>query len=112
YRIVLERKIAAARIRCDGDYPLGQLLSTGKDFVIIDFEGDPARPIGERRLKRTPLRDVAGMLRSFDYAAHVAAFDLRARGMEHGNVAAIESWARSWHGWVSIAFLKEYLRIA
>jgi maltose alpha-D-glucosyltransferase / alpha-amylase len=112
YRILLERKIAAARIRCHGDYHLGQLLYTGKDFVIIDFEGDPARPIGERRLKRTPLRDVAGMLRSFDYAVHVALFDLRARGMGQGNLAGIESWGRSWYGWVSLAFLKEYLRIA
>jgi maltose alpha-D-glucosyltransferase / alpha-amylase len=112
YRIVLERKIAAARIRCHGDYHLGQLLYTGKDFVIIDFEGDPARPIGERRLKRTPLRDVAGMLRSFGYAAHAALLELQARGLEHRNVGTIESWARLWHNWVSIAFLKEYLRIA
>jgi maltose alpha-D-glucosyltransferase/alpha-amylase len=112
YRILLERKLAAARIRCHGDYHLGQLLYTGKDFVIIDFEGDPTRPISERRLKRTPLRDVAGMLRSFDYAVHAASFDLRARGLEPRNLGIIESWARLWHSWVSIAFLKEYLRIA
>ncbi len=59
---------AGQRIRCHGDYHLGQLLFTGKDFVIIDFEGDTSRTIGERRVKRSPLSDVASMVRSLDYA--------------------------------------------
>jgi maltose alpha-D-glucosyltransferase/alpha-amylase len=111
YRMLIQRRLSAERIRCHGDYHLGQLLYTGKDFIIIDFEGEPARPIGERRLKRTPLRDVAGLLRSFDYAAHAASFELQARGMGHANTAAIESWGRYWYSWVSTAFLKEYLPI-
>jgi maltose alpha-D-glucosyltransferase/alpha-amylase len=72
FRQLTGHPIKATRIRCHGDYHLGQVLWTGKDFVIIDFEGEPLRSVGERRLKRSPMKDVAGMVRSFDYAAWTA----------------------------------------
>jgi maltose alpha-D-glucosyltransferase / alpha-amylase len=105
-RSFLERPTTVLRIRCHGDYHLGQVLYTGNDFVIIDFEGEPARALGERRLKRSPLRDVAGMLRSFHYAT---AFDLRRGPVRAEDVRALEPWARYWERWVSAVFLKAYM---
>jgi len=91
FKRLLGRKIPTQRIRIHGDYHLGQVLYTGRDFVIIDFEGEPARPISERRLKRSPLRDVAGMLRSIQYAVATAV-----RALPPGSGDAVLPWAQLW----------------
>jgi len=109
FQLLRNRKISAARIRCHGDYHLGQVLYTGKDFVIIDFEGEPARPLSERRIKRSPLRDVAGMIRSFHYAAHSALLHQSSLALKLEDLLALEHWAQFWYVWVSSSFLMSYL---
>ncbi len=101
-------QVEAQRIRCHGDFHLGQVLWTGKDFVIIDFEGEPARSLGQRRLKRSAVVDLAGMVRSFHYAGTAAAMQF-ARDL---GSSAVESWLTLWYRWVAGTFLSSYLETA
>ncbi|MEZ4270598.1 MAG: putative maltokinase [Myxococcota bacterium] len=103
------KKLDALRVRCHGDLHLGQILYTGKDFAIIDFEGEPVRSIGERRFKRSPLLDVAGMLRSFHYA-QVAA--LRHDPLALRDTERLAPWGRHWCRRVSAEFVRSYLEVA
>jgi maltose alpha-D-glucosyltransferase / alpha-amylase len=96
--------------RIRGDYHLGQVLRSRGDFVILDFEGEPARPLAERRAKQSPLKDVAGMLRSFSYAAFVGLTRYTARRPE--DFAQLEPWARLWETSVSGEFLRAYRETA
>jgi maltose alpha-D-glucosyltransferase/alpha-amylase len=113
FRGLVNRKMTSLRIRCHGDFHLGQVLFTGKDFLIIDFEGEPERPVSERRLKRSPLRDVAGMLRSFHYASSAALLG-RAPGLlvQPEGLDASQRWMNFWYVWTAAAFLKSYLAAA
>jgi maltose alpha-D-glucosyltransferase/alpha-amylase len=104
---IMVKKLSVTKIRIHGDYHLGQVLYTGKDFVIIDFEGEPARELTERRLKRSPLRDVAGMVRSFHYAAYFAL--LKEASIRSEDMPILEPWTDLWYLYISGFFLRSYL---
>jgi trehalose synthase-fused probable maltokinase len=112
FRDFFELETHALRIRCHGDYHLGQVLYTGQDFVISDFEGEPARPLSERRMKHSPIMDVAGMLRSFHYAPYAALSRQQSNLLDESDGGRLDPWVRFWSGWVSVVFLKAYLAIA
>ena len=103
-------RVEAAATRVHGDYHLGQVLRTGDDFVLLDFEGEPAKPLAERVRKVSPLKDAVGMLRSFDYAAFAALFAFA--GDRPDVFERLAPWAKAWRTWVSARFLRDYLATA
>jgi len=105
-RQITSAKLDVTRIRCHGDYHLGQVLFTGDDFVIIDFEGEPGRSTAERRYKRSPLRDVAGMLRSYAYAVDSALASERVRAEDRARLAP---FAEAFRAWVCVSFVRTYI---
>ncbi len=104
-RALVQPRLEGRRVRIHGDYHLGQVLSTGDDFILVDFEGEPARHLVERRYKRSPLRDVAGMVRSFQYAATTS---LRNGRLRPEDAVALRPWAEAWADWASAAFVGAY----
>ena len=109
FKEIAKHKINGMRIRCHGNYHLGHVLYTGDDFVIIDFEGESARRLGERKIKRSPLRDVAGMVRSFHYAAYVALQGQASTVVRPEDIPVLEKWAHAWYRCVSATYVKSYL---
>jgi maltose alpha-D-glucosyltransferase/alpha-amylase len=95
------------KIRIHGDYHLGQVLRTRTGYVVIDFEGEPARPLAERRAKGSPLRDVAGMLRSFDYVARTVL-----AGRDAGERSTLAPWLDAWERQARAVFQRGYLEAA
>jgi len=106
FRVLAANTMQAQRIRIHGDYHLGQVLRVKSDHVILDFEGEPARPMAERRAKQSPLKDVAGMLRSFGYAAYASLLAYTARRPE--DFDRLEPWAQLWERAASAEFLRAY----
>jgi maltose alpha-D-glucosyltransferase/alpha-amylase len=110
FRVLPGSPMEAQRIRIHGDYHLGQVLQARTDYVILDFEGEPARPIAARRAKLSPLKDVAGMLRSLSYAAYASLIVYTTRRPE--DVESLEPWARLWERAMGAEFLRAYRETA
>ncbi len=104
---VYKNRINAIKTRIHGDYHLGQVLFTGKDFIIIDFEGEPGFSFSERRLKKNPLKDVAGMMRSFHYAAFGKI--MLNENYREKDIEFLVQWAEQWQHYVSRFYLGAYL---
>jgi maltose alpha-D-glucosyltransferase / alpha-amylase len=102
--------VRTQRIRIHGDYHLGQVLKVKGDFVILDFEGEPARSLEERRAKQCPLKDVAGMLRSFGYASYASLINYTTRHPE--DISRLQPWADLWERSVAGQFLRAYRETA
>jgi maltose alpha-D-glucosyltransferase/alpha-amylase len=104
-KTIYTKKFDTTKIRIHGNYHLRKVLFTGKDIAILDFGGDPTRSYSERRLKRSPLRDVAGMIRSFHYAAYEG-FLLK----QKDEINKLLPFAELWTHYVSGYFVHAYLQ--
>jgi maltose alpha-D-glucosyltransferase/alpha-amylase len=104
---VFQTKLNALKTRVHGDYHLGQVLFTGKDFIIIDFEGEPGFSFSERRLKKSPMKDVAGMMRSIHYAAFGKI--LLNENYRDQDLEILEVWAEQWQHYVSRFYMGAYM---
>jgi maltose alpha-D-glucosyltransferase/alpha-amylase len=112
-RAAFETRFRSKRIRYHGNYHLGRVLYNGRDFVMLFFEGEPGRPLAERRIKRSPLRDVASMLRSFHYVtAHALSGRVSSGAVRAEDIPVLEPALRAWRAWVGAAFLRRYLQAA
>jgi maltose alpha-D-glucosyltransferase/alpha-amylase len=114
FQSLMSRRRTGQRIRCHGNLSLTELLSTGKDFVFIDFEGESGRSLADRRMKRSPLVDVASMIRSLHHAALAG---LVSNGHRQGrtpgmirseDVSVLQPWAQTWFAWTAIVFAQAY----
>jgi maltose alpha-D-glucosyltransferase/alpha-amylase len=108
--LLTSSEFGGMRTRVHGDYHLGQVLRAKSDFVILDFEGEPARSLAERRAKQSPLKDVAGMLRSFSYAAFASLSRFTTRRPQ--DAEKLEPWTHLWEKAVVAEFLRAYRQAA
>ncbi|MCC4212990.1 maltose alpha-D-glucosyltransferase [Leeuwenhoekiella parthenopeia] len=106
FKRVFDHKLDTLKIRTHGDYHLEQLLWTGKDYIIINFEGEPTRPFSERRILRSGLRDVASMIRSLHYAAYTPFMQINYA--DEYRESELEKWAELWFYYMTRFFLKGY----
>jgi maltose alpha-D-glucosyltransferase/alpha-amylase len=107
---IVGQKLDAQRIRCHGDFHLGHVLYTGKDFLIVDFDGDPGVALSSRRVKRSPLADIAAMIHSLEAAGTMSVRQHLKSGVAKPEAA--DDWrqaAEFWSKWAGSAFLRAYL---
>ena len=108
FKAIYSRKVDALKIRNHGDFHLAHVLWTGKDFVVIDFEGEPLRSFSERRIKRSPLRDLAGMIRSFHYAIYTTYHNYQFSQIKERR---LENWVELYYRLISRFYINSYLSL-
>ena len=108
-----DTRISGMRTRHHGDYHLANVLYAGSDYIITNFDGDQTRPMSERRIKRSPIKDVASMVRSFHYVSHAVLFNHVPGIVTNPDAdSRLERWAKTWYQWVSALFLRGYFETA